>query len=243
MSTATGPAAWNAMVLDVHKELALEAGVIYEEYACHKAFLAASKAVGIVRSDAMQEASRRKAAAAGKKSGVEERAEKYRAKAEEEELNGVAMREAPSTYAERAIHRLRLEIRGLPLVKQAKAVPVPKAEPKEAVPVPKAEPKEAKAVAKAVPKAEAKAVAKAEAKEPDTPAPSPVTTPLPKVPEPEDSEERRRFLAEGYDEIVVGGNTYYRIVETGDCFAPGELPYSIGEHMGVWDADLGELVK
>ena len=224
---STGPAVWNAMVLDVHKELALEAGVIYEEYASHKAFLAASKAIGIVRSDAMQEASRRKAAAAGKKSGVEERAEKYRAKAEEEELNGVAMREAPSTYAERAIHRLRLEIRGLPLVKQLKAEP-------KAVPVPVPVP---------VAKAEPKSVAKAEPKaEPVTPAPSPVTTPLPKVPEPDD-EERARFFAEGYDEIVVGGKTYFRIIETGDCFMPGELPYSIGEHMGVWDADLGELVK
>jgi hypothetical protein len=61
MSTNTGLLAWNQMVSDVHKELALKAGVIYANYASHKDFLRAAIAAGCSRSDAMKEASRRTA--------------------------------------------------------------------------------------------------------------------------------------------------------------------------------------
>ena len=56
MSTKTGPVAWNAFVADVHKELALEAGIVYAEYASHKAFLDASIAAGCSPSDAIRQA-------------------------------------------------------------------------------------------------------------------------------------------------------------------------------------------
>lgn len=259
MSTATGPVAWNAMVLDVHKELALEAGVIYAEYASHKAFLAASKEAGIVRADAMKEASKRKAAAAGKKAGVEERAERYRIAAEAEEAAGVPMREAPSTYGERAIHKIRLEMRGLPLIKakskakpKAPKIPAPESEseaeseveaevPKPEVPKAKAEvPKaEVKAPKAEVPKAEVPKAAKPEVKAPK----AEVKAPKPEVKaEDPHAESRRAFVAEGNEEVVIDGTTYYRM-STGECFTPGEVPYTIAEYVGIWDADLGDFVK
>jgi hypothetical protein len=54
---------WNEMVFDVHKELALKAGVIYDEYASHNDFVNAAIAVGCSRIDAMKEVSRRRATA------------------------------------------------------------------------------------------------------------------------------------------------------------------------------------
>ena len=236
MSTKTGPVAWNAFVADVHKELALEAGIVYAEYASHKAFLAASKEAGIVRSDAMQEASRRKATAAGKKSGVAERAERYRITAEAEEAAGVPMREAPSTYSERAVHKIRLEMRGLPMPAKAKAKPSAPKVPKASEPASEdeAEPVVTPPV-KPVPKA------KASAPSPKVSAPAPkVSAPAPVVEDPH-AENRRAFIAEGNEEVVIEGKTYYRM-STGECFTPGEEPYTIAEYMGKWDADLGEFV-
>jgi hypothetical protein len=235
MSIKTGPVAWNAFVADVHKELALEAGVIYAEYASHKAFLAASKEAGIVRSDAMQEASRRKAAAAGKKSGVAERADRHRITAEAEEAAGVPMREAPSTYCERAIHKIRLEMRGLPMPAKAskpKAPKVPKAS--EPASEDEAEPVVTPPV-KPTPAPKASATSSASAPKASAPkAPAPVV-------EDPHAENRRAFIAEGNEEVVIEGKAYYRM-STGECFTPGEEPYTIAEYMGKWDADLGEFV-
>ena len=282
MSTKTGPVAWNAFVADVHKELALEAGIVYAEYASHKAFLAASKEAGIVRSDAMQEASRRKAAAAGKKAGVAERAERYRITAEAEEAAGVPMREAPSTYSERAVHKIRLEMRGLPMPAKASKPSAPKV-PKASEPSVRIEMASThasnceqcavspvkwplvclsclnRARAKAEPepvvtppvKPSPKATSSASAPAPKASAPSPkvsapkVSAPAPKAPAPvvEDphAENRRAFIAEGNEEVVVDGKTYYRM-STGEGFTPGEEPYTIAEYVGIWDADLGEFV-
>ena len=252
MSIKTGPVAWNAFVADVHKELALEAGIVYAEYASHKAFLAASKEAGIVRSDAMQEASRRKAAAAGKKSGVAERAERYRITAEAEEAAGVPMREAPSTYSERAVHKIRLEMRGLPMPAKAAKASKPSAPkvPKASEPAsePASEDEDEPVVTPPVkpspaPKASAPApkVSAPKASAPKASPPSPkVSAPAPVVEDPH-AEARRAFIAEGNEEVVIEGKTYYRM-STGECFTPGEEPYTIAEYMGKWDADLGEFV-
>jgi hypothetical protein len=249
MSIKTGPVAWNAFVTDVHKELALEAGVIYAEYASHKAFLAASKEAGIVRADAMKEASRRNATTSGKKAGVEMRAHHYRITAEAEEAAGVPMREAPSTYRERAIHKIRLEMRGLPMPAKAKGKPKAPKVPKASAPVtPEASASEAESEASA---SEAESEAEPVVTPPVKPAPKATSSasapkaPAPKAPAPvvEDphAENRRAFIAEGNEEVVVDGKTYYRM-STGEGFTPGETPYTIAEYVGIWDADLGEFV-
>jgi nucleoid-associated protein YgaU len=153
------------------------------------------------------------------------------------------MREAPSTYSERAIHKIRLEMRGLPLIKakskpKAPKIPASEAESEassaseaeaEAKPEVKAE---VKAKAEAKPEVKPKAEAKAE----------PVAKGKPEVKaEDPHAEARRAFVAEGNEEVVIEGKVYYRM-STGECFTPGETPYTIAEYMGVWDADLGEFV-
>ena len=56
----TGPVAWNALVLHVFKDMAAELGVYYETCADHKDFLNKCKVLGLVRANAMKEASKRK---------------------------------------------------------------------------------------------------------------------------------------------------------------------------------------
>ena len=232
MSTKNGRDVWNEEIKAVRKELALEAGLLFDEYASPEAFWNACKDSGISYDDARKEAQRRRNMAAGKEvSDVEVRNQKWRVKAEEQEAAGEPMYENPSSHMQRFIYNHRMQLRGLPAkpkAVKAVAVPTPPATPEPVTTPP-------------VKRAPAPAPA---------PVPEPVTTPPVKrapapapAPAPKDSEARDAFLAEGYDEIVVGENTYYRILETGDCFMPGELPYSIGAHMGIWDADLGEIVN
>jgi hypothetical protein len=56
----TGPMAWNDEVLAVFKDMGAQLGVIYDECKDHKDFLASCRELGLVRSQVMQEASRRR---------------------------------------------------------------------------------------------------------------------------------------------------------------------------------------
>jgi hypothetical protein len=230
---------WNEEIKAVRKELALEAGLLFDEYASPEAFWNACKDSGISYDDARKEAQRRRNMAAGKEvSDVEVRNQKWRVKAEEQEAAGEPMYENPSSHMQRFIYNHRMQLRGMPA--KAKAVKVIKA---VSVPTPPVTPQPVTTPpVKRAPAAAPEPVTTPPVKR--TPATAPATAPAPAAaPVPEDSKARDEFLAEGYDEIVVGGKTYYRILETGDCFMPGELPYSIGEHMGIWDADLDEIVN
>ena len=76
-TNVTGPVAWNEEVLIVFKDMGAQLGVFYHECKDHKDFLASCKALGLVRADAMQEASRRRQELTGtspsKKSPAKER--------------------------------------------------------------------------------------------------------------------------------------------------------------------------
>jgi hypothetical protein len=50
-----------------------------------------------------------------------------------------------------------------------------------------------------------------------------------------------QLLADGFDEVILGGNPYYRNIETGDLFVPAPN-YQLGDAMPAWDADLGEFL-
>ena len=64
-TNVTGPVAWNEEVLAVFKDMGAQLGIVYDECKDHKDFLASCKALGVTRSHAMQEASRRRHEAAG----------------------------------------------------------------------------------------------------------------------------------------------------------------------------------
>ena len=64
-TTGTGPVAWNEEVLAVFKDMGAQLGIMYAECKDHKDFLASCKTLGVTRSHAMQEASRRRHEAAG----------------------------------------------------------------------------------------------------------------------------------------------------------------------------------
>ena len=64
-TNVTGPVAWNEEVLAVFKDMGAQLGIVYAECKDHKDFLASCKALGVTRSHAMQEASRRRHEAAG----------------------------------------------------------------------------------------------------------------------------------------------------------------------------------
>jgi hypothetical protein len=75
-TNVTGPVAWNEEVLSVFKDMGAKLGVVYAECKDHKDFLASCKALGVTRSHAMQEASRRRqesGASPSKKSPAKER--------------------------------------------------------------------------------------------------------------------------------------------------------------------------
>jgi hypothetical protein len=59
-TNVTGPVAWNEEVLAVFKDMGAQLGIVYDECKDHKDFLASCKALGVTRSHAMQEASRRR---------------------------------------------------------------------------------------------------------------------------------------------------------------------------------------
>jgi hypothetical protein len=59
-TNVTGPVAWNEEVLAVFKDMGAQLGVVYDECKDRKDFLASCKALGLVRADAMKEASRRR---------------------------------------------------------------------------------------------------------------------------------------------------------------------------------------
>lgn len=64
-TNVTGPVAWNEEVLAVFKDMGAQLGIVYAECKDHKDFLASCKTLGVTRSHAMQEASRRRHEAAG----------------------------------------------------------------------------------------------------------------------------------------------------------------------------------
>ena len=64
-TNVTGPVAWNEEVLAVFKDMGAQLGIVYAECKDHKDFLASCKTLGLTRSHAMQEASRRRHEAAG----------------------------------------------------------------------------------------------------------------------------------------------------------------------------------
>jgi hypothetical protein len=75
-TNVTGPVAWNEEVLAVFKDMGAQLGIVYDECKDHKDFLASCKALGVTRSHAMQEASRRRqesGASPSKKSPAKER--------------------------------------------------------------------------------------------------------------------------------------------------------------------------
>jgi len=71
-TNVTGPVAWNEEVLAVFKDMGAQLGVVYAECKDHKDFLASCKALGVTRSDAMKEASRRRKEASASTSPSEE---------------------------------------------------------------------------------------------------------------------------------------------------------------------------
>ena len=59
-TNVTGPVAWNEEVLAVFKDMGAQLGIVYAECKDHKNFLEQCKELGLVRSGAMKEASRRR---------------------------------------------------------------------------------------------------------------------------------------------------------------------------------------
>ena len=87
---------WNAFILETQKDLARKAGIHYESYPSHAAFIKAAGEKGCGRIVAMKEASSRREEATGKKAFVKARAEKWAAAAETR-----GPMDSPQNYRER----------------------------------------------------------------------------------------------------------------------------------------------
>jgi len=221
MAALAGLAIWNEEVLSVHKELAAKAGVHYEKYATHKLWLKAAKLAGVMIAEARAEASRRRGP-----SIAAERAERWFAVAVEEETLGLPMT-PPKTYRDRQIHKYRLQIQAC-----GDDVPSKAAAKVKAAPVAKPAP-EPVTVAEPAPEP----APKAPVAEPAPKAPVAEAAPVTKEQDP----AYQALLDDGFDEVILGGNPYYRNIETGDLFAPAPN-YQLGDAMPAWDADLGEFL-
>ena len=256
MAALAGLARWNEQVFAVHKELAAAAGLYYESFENHKQWLKAVKDAGILRETALREASRRRGT-----SIAADRAERWFAKAVEEECMGLPMT-VPKTYRDRQIHKYRLQIQTSAAGAAPGASPVPMAVQKPPQPAPrltvmaaKPPPVTAPVAAKPLPVAAkplpmaAKPLPVAAKPLPATPAPQPLpATPAPQpLPTPQPAPTKAQdpaylqLLADGFDEVMLGGSPYYRNIETGDLFVPAPN-YQLGDPMPAWDADLGEFL-
>jgi len=248
MAALAGLALWNQEVFSVHKELAAAAGVVYETFENHKQWLKAVKAAGILREAARREASRRRGT-----SIAAERAERWFAKAVEDECMGLPMT-VPKTYRDRQIHKYRLQIQSSaegaaapvaapvasPVAKPPQPAPrLSVMEPAKPLPAPQPKPLPAAKAAEpkplpAAPKPEPKAL-------PSAPKPEPLPAAEPKAAQANQDPAYLQLLADGFDEVILGGNPYYRNIETGDLFVPAPN-YQLGDAMPAWDADLGEFL-
>jgi hypothetical protein len=238
MAALAGLARWNEEVFAVHKELSAAAGLYYETFENHKQWLKAVKDAGILRETALREASRRRGT-----SIAADRAERWFAKAVEEECMGLPMT-VPKTYRDRQIHKYRLQIQtSAAAAAPGAALPQkpPQPAPRLTVMAAKPPPVTAPVAANPLPVA-AKPVPK------PLPATAPQSQPTPQPlpppqPEPTAAQDPAylQLLADGFDEVILGGSPYYRNIETGDLFVPAPN-YQLGDPMPAWDADLGEFL-
>jgi hypothetical protein len=119
--------AWNAFVFETQKDMARQAGIIFESYPDRAAFIKAASAAACGRVAAMKEASRRREEATGQEAYVKKRARDAAAYIEEHPEMEVGEK---LTYRQRMLNRLREQTScdELPLVALPKApVALPKA--------------------------------------------------------------------------------------------------------------------
>jgi hypothetical protein len=212
----------NAARYALEVEMAAQLGVIRSEYADDaaglKVFRKAREAAGLTFPMVRTEYTVR---TKGGVSTTELRNERWRLQAIAEEEQGLPMNVAAPgeklTYTQRALNRLRLELRAS---SSSVASPEPTAVPAKKTPVaPKA------------PKAPEPAAAK---------VPEPAAA---KAAEPAMAPKEAAMLAslkEEYDEVTLGGIVYLQHKSLGSIFTKGEKAWELGEEMPEWDADLGE---
>jgi hypothetical protein len=227
---SAGLSAYHERIALLDVEMAKDYGVFREDYADKKTFRKAAAAAGLSWPMVQTEETRR---TKGGVSTTALRNERFRLQAIAEEEQGLPMNVAAPgeklTYTQRALNRLRLEVRASSSSAASAASPAP---PKK-TPVAKPAPKAAEPAAE--PKAEPKAA---------EPAAEPKAEP--KAAEPTMSPKEAAMLAslkEEYEEVKLGGIVYLQHKSLGSIFTKGEKAWELGEEMPEWDADLGEWMS